>query len=146
MSGSPTLSGQCLCGAVRFKAAPSKPEMDVCHCGMCRRWSGGVFMAVDCGNSLEIVDGTELAVYRSSDWGERGFCRQCGSSLFWRGVDDGHVAVSIQAFDDPGRFEFVEEIFIDEKPDNYAFVNDTRKKTGAEVFAEFTAKQESADG
>jgi hypothetical protein len=146
MSGSPTLSGQCLCGAVRFKAAPSKAEMDVCHCSMCRRWSGGVFMAVDCGNSLEIVDGTELAVYRSSDWGERGFCRQCGSSLFWRGVDDGHVAVSIQAFDDPGRFEFVEEIFIDEKPDNYAFVNDTRKKTGAEVFAEFTAKQESADG
>jgi hypothetical protein len=131
---------------VRFEVAPTSAEMDACHCGMCRRWSGGVFMAVDCGNSLQIMEGADLAVYRSSAWGERGFCRQCGSSLFWRGVDDSHVAVSIQAFEDPGRFEFVEEIFIDEKPVSYAFVNNTRKRMGAEVFAAFAAKQDTSDG
>jgi hypothetical protein len=131
---------------VRFKAAPSKTEMGVCHCSMCRRWTGGTFMAVDCGNSLQVLQGEEMAIYRSSDWGERAFCRNCGSSLFWRSVDDGNVAVSVQAFDDPGIFAFVEEIFIDEKPPNYAFANTTSKKTGAEVFATFASDRDAENG
>lgn len=103
-------------------------------------------MAVDCGNSLEILQGSQMAVYRSSDWGERAFCRNCGSSLFWRSVDDGNAAVSVQAFDDPGIFAFVEEIFIDEKPPNYVFANTTSKKTGAEVFSAFASDGDAENG
>jgi hypothetical protein len=120
--------------------------MDVCHCGMCRRWSGGAFMAVGCGKSLEIADETDLGVFRSSEWGERAFCKKCGSSLFWRGVHDGSVAVSMQAFSEPERFNFVEEIFIDDKPANYAFANETRRLTGAEVVAAYAARQEANNG
>jgi hypothetical protein len=129
-----TLSGKCLCGAVRFTATPKNDEMSVCHCGMCRRWSGGVFMAVGC-ETLDVEDGAPLGVYRSSDYGERVFCSVCGSSLFWRMHDDSFFAVCPQAFDDPSRFRFASEIFIDAKPANYAFANDTRKMTGAEFFA-----------
>ncbi|MEP9371708.1 GFA family protein [Mesorhizobium sp. KR1-2] len=146
MNETQRLTGRCLCGAVSFTAVPSKMEMDVCHCGMCRRWSGGAFMAIGCGKSVEIVDETDLGVYRSSEWGERAFCKKCGSSLFWRGVHDGSVAVSMQAFSEPERFNFVEEIFIDDKPANYAFANETRRLTGAEVVAAYAARQEANNG
>ncbi len=132
------LVGGCLCGAVRFTAVPLNDEMGVCHCGMCRRWSGGLFMAVECG-TLAIDDETAVSVYRSSDYGERLFCRTCGSSLFWRMQDGSHIVVSLHALDDPSRFRFTNEIFIDEKPAAYAFANDTKKMTGAEFVATMEA-------
>ena len=136
-----SLSGGCLCGAVRFAAVPEKLEMDVCHCGMCRKWSGGTFMAVPC-TGVTVDDDASLSVYPSSDWGERVFCRTCGSSLFWRlRGGEGHVAVSLQSFDDVAPFAFTEEIFIDEKPALYAFAGERPRKTGAQVVAEFAAKQ-----
>jgi len=143
MATSTRLSGGCLCGAVRYTATPVKPEMDVCHCGMCRRWSGGVFMAVPCAD-VAVEDATQLGSYESSDWAQREFCRNCGTSLFWRLRDKkDHVAVAFQSFDETSSFTFVEEIFIDEKPPLYAFAGERPRLTGAEVLARFAAQQES---
>ncbi|MBN9469924.1 MULTISPECIES: GFA family protein [unclassified Bosea (in: a-proteobacteria)] len=143
MAASAPVSGGCLCGAIRFRAVPAKPEMDVCHCGMCRRWSGGVFMAVPCGE-VTIEDESRLGRYPSSDWAERQFCSVCGSSLFWRlRSGEGHVAVSLQSFDDLTPFTFLEEIFIDEKPGLYAFAGERPRLTGAEVMARFQAEQDA---
>ncbi|CAM5214384.1 aldehyde-activating protein [Bosea thiooxidans] len=140
-AGHKALSGGCLCGAVRFTATPEKLDMDVCHCGMCRKWSGGVFMAVPCAG-VSVEDEAQLGSYDSSDWAKRQFCRTCGTSLFWRLREgDGHVAVAFQAFDDLSSFTFAEEIFIDEKPALYAFAGERPRKTGAQVIAEFAAKQ-----
>ncbi|NVK36182.1 MAG: GFA family protein [Rhodobacteraceae bacterium] len=136
------LSGGCLCGSIRFTATPVQSEMGVCHCKMCRQWSGGVYMAVGCGDSVVIEDETSLGVYKSSDYGERVFCKSCGSSLMWRMQDGSHSSVSAQSFDDPSQFGFVSEIFVDEQPANYAFANDTKKMTGAEVFALYAPKQD----
>jgi hypothetical protein len=126
-------SGRCLCGAVRFTARPKSDEMAICHCRMCRRWSGGAFMAVDCSQGFEIEEDRSVGVYQSSDWGERGFCKTCGSTLFWRMRDGSSVHVSAQAFDHPEDFELTLEIFIDEKPANFSFANATKKMTGADV-------------
>lgn len=136
-------SGGCLCGAVRYTAVPEKPEMDVCHCRMCRRWSGGVLMSVPC-NDLVIEDERALGRYASSEWAERLFCKECGTSLFWRFQNDesGHVAVAFQSFDDLAPVSFAEEIFIDEKPALYEFAGARRRKTGAEVIAAFEAQQQ----
>lgn len=136
-------SGGCLCRAVRYSAVPAKPEMDVCHCRMCRRWSGGVFMSVPC-NDLAIENEQALGRYVSSEWAERLFCRDCGTSLFWRFQDDesGHVAIAFQSFDDLAPVSFAEEIFIDEKPALYAFAGERPRKTGAEVIAAFEAQQQ----
>ena len=136
------LSGQCLCGAVKFKATAECEEMGVCHCAMCRRWTGGAFMAATC-KRVDVEDKSELGVFISSDWGERCFCKKCGSSLFWRMRDGSHNAVSIQAFDNPEAFAFTSEIFIDEKPSNYEFANKTKKMTGQEVIAAFAGGQEN---
>jgi hypothetical protein len=130
--------GGCLCGAVRFTAVPEKPEMSVCHCEMCRRWTSGVFMGVGVGKSLALEGEPALGVYASSPHGERVFCPTCGSSLFWRMRDGSHTEVAAQAFDDPSDLELTKEVFIDSKPPTYGFANETRKLTGAELMAMVT--------
>jgi hypothetical protein len=97
--------------------------------------TGGTFMAVDCGSSLEIEDESALGVYHSPEWGDRCLCKTCGSTLFWRLRPGAHDVVAAQAFDDPGQFPFASEIFADDKPGNHAFANHTQKMTGAEFLA-----------
>ena len=135
-----SVTGGCLCGAVRFNAVLEGEEANACHCSMCRKWSAGPYLSVHC-TSLEIADTTNLSVYRSSDWAERGFCAKCGTSLFYRLVGVPFHAVSAEAFDGIPRLEFTSQVFVDEKPAYYEFANATKKLTGAEVFAAFEASQ-----
>jgi hypothetical protein len=138
------LHGQCLCGAVEFSATPQAPTMGICHCSMCRRWSGGVFMAVSVGDTLKVSDESgALGRYDSSPWGARCFCKTCGSTLFWQTQDGKMAVVSAQAFDDPSQFELASEIFIDDQPGNYAFANKTTRMTGQEFIAQFMASSQA---
>lgn len=137
MSGHEQISGGCLCGAVRFTAAPREKDFGICHCGMCRRWTAGPFFALECGDTPKIEDSANLGVYRSSEWAERCFCKLCGTPLFYRLVDKDFYAVSVEAFDDRSGFSLTSQIFIDEKPSYYDFANVTTTMTGAEVFAAF---------
>jgi hypothetical protein len=138
------LSGRCLCGGVTFTAEPES-ALHACHCSQCRRFSGGVFMVADCGQTVQIMNGGDLATfYGSSEWGERGFCNRCGASLFWRSKADGRTYASIQTFENPGDFDFTTEIYVDSKPANYAFANHTVKLTGTEFLASFAEKQGSS--
>ena len=137
MSETQTISGGCLCGAVRFTAAPPNRDIGVCHCGMCRRWAAGPFFALDCGTTVQVADTANLGVYRSSEWAERCFCKQCGTPLFYRLVGKDMYYASAEAFDDCDGYAFKSQIFIDEKPAYYDFANKTQNMTGAEVFAAF---------
>jgi hypothetical protein len=135
MSAAQRLSGGCLCGAVRFSAAPKRHDYGVCHCSMCRKWTAGPFMVIACDDTVEIEKEAELGVYQSSEWAERGFCKACGTPLYYRLCGSGQYFVSTEAFDDSAGFKFVSEIFFEEKPSHYAFANDTTKQTGDEVIA-----------
>ncbi|GKX35891.1 MAG: aldehyde-activating protein [Rhizobiaceae bacterium MnEN-MB40S] len=139
-----SLKGRCLCGSVQFTATPQSRDMNACHCVMCRRWSAGPFLAVDCGDTVRYDSDDGLTFYPSSEWGERGFCRNCGTSLIWKMQGRPECHVSTQAFDDAGAFTLTSEIFVDEKPDGYAFAGDIEKMTGAEVIAAFMKEQEGA--
>jgi hypothetical protein len=145
MSEAPRLAGGCLCGAVRFTAAPATHDYGICHCNMCRRWTAGPFMAIDCDGTLAFDADADVGIYESSHWAERGFCKKCGTPLFYRlrGKDAYHV--SVEAFDETGDFKLVSEIFIDEKPAHYSLANDTKKMTGAQVMALF-APQSAPQG
>ena len=135
------MTGGCLCGAVRFTAAPRNRHVDTCHCAMCRRWSAGPMFTLDCGSTVKVDDATQLGVYRSSEWAERCFCKQCGTSLFYRLVGKGFHAVSAETFDDRSGYAFTTQIFTDEKPGYYDFANKTKMMTGAEVFAAFASSE-----
>ena len=136
------LTGTCLCGACTFAAEPVSDEAGVCHCGMCRKFSGGMFIVVDCSGTLEFAEGAPVGRFQSSEWGERAFCTRCGSSLAWLSRDGGMAFASVQAFADPGRFPVRHELFIDCKPGSYALAGATTTMTEAEFMAQYAAQQE----
>ncbi|MCI5043211.1 MAG: GFA family protein [Aquisalinus sp.] len=137
-----TVSGKCLCGSVQFQATIDARHAEICHCHMCQTWAGGITILTEC-NDLEVSDSPDLGLYRASEWGERGFCKKCGSSLFWRMQDGSHANISVTALSDMSGFELIKEIFIDEKPDWHSFTQHTTQMTGAEVVAQFTEGQAS---
>ncbi|MBX3188915.1 MAG: GFA family protein [Labilithrix sp.] len=129
-------TGHCLCGAVGFTAEVVESSHHACHCGMCRRWTGGPFLTTTARGV--VFDGTEnLVRYASSTWAERGFCRICGSTLFYFLLPTGTHMLSVGAFDDPTPFRLTEEIFIDHKPDGYAFAGDHPRLTEAQTLAKY---------
>src|SRR5262249_36124273 len=77
--------GACLCGAVKFHfRGPLRPTVTACHCRTCRKFSGGLLASVAAWRKDLVLDkARSLKWYRSSRWARRGFCGQCGSSLFW---------------------------------------------------------------
>jgi hypothetical protein len=130
------MNGSCLCGAVAL-TAPDHTEVAACHCGMCRRWSGGPLLAVHCGQNVTVTGMENVTVFKSSDWAERGFCARCGTHLFYRLVQANEYVVPVGLFGDGLPFEFKEQIFTDHKPDYYEFANRTTLLTEAEVFAKY---------
>ncbi len=134
-------TGQCMCGAVRFTAT-DLGEFGVCHCEMCRRWTGSALFGVTVPETAMRIDqGDAIVARRSSDWATRSFCGSCGSPLWYRldsGVDGtGDYEVALGLFDDPNGFTLEQEIFIDCKPDSYALAGDHKRMTRAEAFAAF---------
>ena len=125
-----------MCGAVRFVAEGVKSEFDACHCGMCRRWTGGPLFTTE--TQSVVFEGTaSLGRYPSSDWAERGFCKTCGSTLFYYLKPTETFAMSVGAFDDSSAFRLSEEIYIDSKPAGYAMAGDHPRLTEAETLAKF---------
>jgi hypothetical protein len=132
-------TGGCLCGAVRYTATDVDPMYHACHCGMCLRWGGAPFMGAHVGNVT--FEGAEyLRRYGSSEWAERGFCKLCGSSLFYYMKPHDRYSLCAGTFDDQSSLTLVDEIFIDRKPPGYAFAGDLPAMTEAEVIARFTAE------
>jgi len=135
-------TGSCLCGKVRVAADAMTLELACCHCSMCQHWGGGPFMTVECGTAVKFDGEEHIARYSSSDWGERGFCKHCGSHLFYRlkPTDDYHMAAGLFTTAESVERRFTHQLFIEEKPDYYAFANNTRNLTGEQLFAEFAGQ------
>ena len=129
--------GKCLCGAVRITAKTKGNSIGACHCNMCRRWSGGPLMAINCGSDVSIEGAENVSEYDSSAWAERAFCRKCGSHLFYRIKQNAQHMIPVGIFGSDEDLVFVSQVFIDEKPSFYSFSNKTHDMTGAEVFARY---------
>ena len=81
------VNGGCLCGAVGFFASLPSKWCAHCHCSMCRKAHGAGYVtwvgyAQDQVRVTRGVD--QLTWYGSSPEAQRGFCQQCGSSMFFR--------------------------------------------------------------
>lgn len=136
MSGSKT--GGCLCGAARFELVEAPTEYGACHCGMCRKFSGGIEMGVHVPpGGIVWTQSETVRAYASSEWAERGFCGVCGSSLFWRltapGALQGMLSLSVGALDSMDTMKFKTEVYVDHKPKSHSFAGRRTKMTEAEV-------------
>lgn len=128
--------GTCLCGSVKITATLKSTHLGACHCGICQKWGGGPFLAAECEGEVHLEGMENISVFESSEWAERGFCRTCGTHLFYRLKNQEHYAVPFSLFDRLDDWVLSEQIFIEDKPPFYSFAEKTRNLTGAEVFAQ----------
>lgn len=113
-------SGSCLCGAITFTIDCALPQPDVCHCGKCRKHSGHCFASTDVPKLALTVSGrATVKWFQSSTQVRRGFCAECGSSLFWEPFHRDWIAVAMGAFDGPTQTSVKMHIFVASKGDYY---------------------------
>jgi len=129
-------TGGCLCGAVRYEVTGPLRDVVACHCGMCRRQTGSFVHATAARLAeFRITEALGLAWYRSSAAAQRGFCRLCGSSLFWQA--DGRPTVSIMAgsLDSTDGLKLAEHISVADKPTYYRIDDGLPQNAGTTVAA-----------
>lgn len=95
--------GGCLCGAIRYRLASEPVDPGYCHCRMCQRFSGAPVMAFASVPLLDfrIEKGNPVRT-RTSAFGERWFCGDCGSSLaMWVDHAPDMLDFAMVSLDDP---------------------------------------------
>ncbi len=113
-------AGRCLCGAVRYAVDGPLRGVSYCHCSQCRRTSGHFVAATACeAGHLQFLEDTGLRWYRSSPLAERGFCKHCGASLFWRPAHGRHISIMAGTLDVPTNLQALEHIHVDSASDYY---------------------------
>ena len=142
MSNTKPVQGSCLCGAVSLTTQSINNHIAACHCSMCRKWGGGALLGAECENDLNFSGEENIGIYQSSEWAERGFCKKCGSHLFYRLKEKNHYYIPVGIFDNSEGLVFDLQVFIEEKPEYYCFANETQNMTGEELFAQFAAPSE----
>ena len=117
--------GGCLCGQVRYEVRGPLRDVINCHCSMCQRLHG------DFGphskarkENIAITRDDGLAWYKTSDVARRGFCRVCGSSLFWEPFELDATGILAGTLDGPTGLKTIGHIFVGEKSDFYEICDD----------------------
>jgi hypothetical protein len=95
-------TGGCLCGAVRYETTGELRGVVLCHCAMCRR-THGHFAAYTAArkSAFRLVESRGLKWYASSARARRGFCGECGASLFWDADDRDTISLAAGTLDAP---------------------------------------------
>jgi hypothetical protein len=100
----PVLTGGCQCGAVRYALYAEPDSADICHCRMCQKAMGNLFMAT-AGVARQDFAWTKgaPATWQSSQIAERAFCAACGTPLSFRYLSRERISVTTGSLDQPAR-------------------------------------------
>jgi hypothetical protein len=123
--------GRCLCGGVSFHVQGRMRDVVWCHCGQCLRWHGhsGGYTASTWAD-IELKGGDKVAWYESSDTARRGFCGECGSSLFWEPSHRKHISICAGVLDLPTGLVSARHIFVGSKGDYYRITDRAPQSPG----------------
>jgi hypothetical protein len=122
-------AGGCLCGAVRYQVHGALLGVVNCHCSKCRRFHGhvGAYTATRREN-LIMIKSEGLKWYRSIQDETpdvyRGFCRECGSSLFWDPRGKQNISIAAGSLDPPTNLSTERHVWLSQKTDYYTLTDD----------------------
>lgn len=113
-------TGGCLCGEVRYEVRGPLRDVVNCHCSMCQKLHG-IYGAHSKArkNNITLTKTDGLGWYKTSDVARRGFCKNCGSSLFWEPFDLDATGIIAGSLDGPTGIKTMGHIFVGEKADFY---------------------------
>ncbi len=128
------ITGRCLCGSVTIRVAGAHEQAPgACHCRMCQRWSGGLFLCFTAEAAGVTVQGPAVR-FASSEFAERAFCGTCGSHLWMRdtGSHDEPYELMPGLFDAARGWPLRSEIYVDRAMACVRLAGDHRRGTQAD--------------
>lgn len=121
------IKGSCLCGDIRFETNAEPQGASMCHCGQCRKQSGGVWSSAFVPEAALQISGP-VAWFDASETARRGFCPRCGSFLFWKAHDEDTISFSLGSVDGPTGLRLSKHIFVADKGDYYDIADGVPQK------------------
>jgi hypothetical protein len=109
-----------MCGGVRYEVRGKLRDVIGCHCVQCRKQSGHFVAATACRRpNFNLVKAEGLKWYVAVPGFRRGFCGNCGSTLFFEEIGGERVSISAGSLDEPQGLRFGAHIFASEAGDYY---------------------------
>ncbi|MFK7939728.1 MAG: GFA family protein [Roseovarius sp.] len=119
-------TGSCLCDAVSFEITGPLRDVLGCHCQQCRKQSGHYWAATSVADdALRFIRQEGLTWYNASATARRGFCKFCGSTLFWKPVGADRTAVGAGSLDTPTGLRLTRHVFMADKGSYYDIADGT---------------------
>ncbi len=135
-------TGRCLCGSVRYEVRGPLRDVLLCHCEECRRWHGHIAAcAAARKEELVLLESSGLRWIdspRSDAHARRGFCADCGSSLFWDAPDRETISISAGTLDPPTGLRVTAHWFVSQAGDYYRLDDDGLPRHARSSVAEQT--------
>ena len=122
-------TGSCLCGAVAFELHGHLDDVIACHCTQCRKQTGNYWASTHTADAdLKFTRQYGLKWYASSDGAKRGFCKECGSSLFWKKNGESMTSICVGSIDGKTGLKLGGHIFTADAGDYYVIAGGDYRK------------------
>lgn len=116
-------TGSCLCGAVAFEVTGPMKDALACHCTQCRKQTGSYWISSTVADvDLKLTLETGLKWFVSSEMAQRGFCKECGSTLFWKQNGSSTTSICVGAINGNSGLKLEGHIYCDDAGDYYEIV------------------------
>ena len=114
----------CLCGGVQLKIKGSLRDVLNCHCYQCMKTHGNYAAYTRAlEEDIKFIKKRTLKWFRSSKKAKRGFCKKCGSSMFFKFLGNNSISISAGTFSNPTKLKAKKNIFVKGKLDYYNLDN-----------------------
>jgi hypothetical protein len=106
---------------VRYRVDGGLRPVIACHCSQCRRATGHYMAATAAMHEALTIEGADnITWFTSSDTARRGFCKICGSNLFWEGKGRPYTSITAGSLDNPTGLALARHIYVADKGDYYS--------------------------
>ena len=113
-------TGSCLCQGIHFKIEGELRPVLYCHCSQCLKTHGHFAAYTAVGKrQIEWLNQKSLNWFDSSIQARRGFCGNCGASLFYELKDGKNLSISAGCIDRPTGLQAAGHIYFENHSDYY---------------------------
>ena len=122
--------GGCLCGAVRYEVTGPLRDVVVCHCSRCLRTHGHAAAYTACARGDLVLERSDALRWYEFDDRSRGFCGECGASLFWSAAGRDTISIAAGTLDRPTGLKTVAHIYTRGHADYYEIAGPGERHPG----------------
>ena len=115
-----SLSASCLCKGVNMTIRDEFRSVINCHCIQCTKTHGNFAAYTSVlEENIFFKSKKTLKWFNSSTKARRGFCNNCGASIFFKRSGSRSVSISAGLFKKPTKLKTISHIYIQNKRDYY---------------------------